>query len=458
VTQAATNILMVEGTVDSAEEVDPILLLLQNFVPQGRVINALRVGGVMQVQLDVTVASINRDKARELGFNFQNGQRPWYMGGQIGSIMAPPQVSTPTGAFLPGAGGSSTTPLTDRSTMFFGIAMPDDSFYGYLRALQENRCFKVLANPSLVTLSGRPARFQVGGEQPYPVPYGVGQTPQISFKPFGTTLVFTPLVLGQGKIRLDLQPTVSRLDPTNSVSLAGTTVPGIVTQEIKATVEMESGQTLVLGGLLESQITAQIEKVPVLGDVPFAGALFRRVQHVEQEKELMILATPHLVSPLEPQQFPERLPGDETRSPKDCELYLHGRPEVATGPCDVPTGLRSQLGAPPQGEPEPYPTWPPRNPGGPAPVGPRPEPDATPGPNLVPPPVDLSATSRLQRPTHATAGYSAPAESVGRGPQDSVAPLRRLPDAHLPPRLIGGPVRDGSPAQVVFPTYRQESP
>lgn len=361
-TQVADNILMVEGTVDSAEEVDPILLLLRNFVqpPRGQVINGLRVGGVMQVQLDVVVASVNRDKARELGFNFQTSDTPWYLGNQVGSVMAPPAIRTPAAAMLPAAGGASLTPLGDQASMFFGVATDNSQFYGYLRALQENKCFKVLANPSLMTLSGRPARFLVGGRQPYPVPAGVGQTPGVQWERFGTELVFTPLVLGQGKIRLDLRPQVSRLDPTNSVNLAGTTVPSFVTQEVRATVELQSGQTVVLGGLLESQMTAQVSKVPFLGDLPVAGPLFRRVSHREEEKELLILATPHLVGPLEPEQYPRELPGDETRSPTDKELYWHGRPEVPVDNCDQLQGPRVHVGIPSPDRTSPIPTWEPK--------------------------------------------------------------------------------------------------
>ena len=364
VTQAAENILMVEGTVDSAAEVEPILLLLRNFLspsPRGQVINVLRVGGAMQVQLDVTVASINRDKARKLGFDFQQGNQPWFIGNQVGNLMAPPQIKTPDGVLLPAAGGANAAALTEKPTLFFGVASGTQQFYGYLQALQDNKCLKVLANPSLVTLSGRPARFIVGGLQPYPVPTNIGQTPGVNFQRYGTELVFTPLVLGQGKIRLDLAPKVSRLDPNNSVTLAGSTVPGFLAQEILATVEMESGQTLVLAGLLESQAAARVQQVPWLGRLPLVGALFRNVEHVEEERELMILATPRLVGPLEPHQYPTRLPGDERRSPTDRELYLHGHPEIPLGECDPPRGLRrAQLDASTQPLIEPYPSWPPR--------------------------------------------------------------------------------------------------
>lgn len=424
-TQVADNILMVEGTVDSAEEVDPILLLLRNFVqpPRGQVINGLRVAGVMQVQLDVVVASVNRDKARELGFNFQQGDSPWYLGNQVGSIMASPLIRTPAGAMLPAAGGASAAPLSESASMFFGVATDNNQFYGYLQALQQNQCFKVLANPSLVTLSGRPARFLVGGRQPYPVPAGVGQTPGVQWERFGTELVFTPLVLGQGRIRLDLRPQVSRLDPTNSVNLAGTTVPSFVTQEVRATVELQSGQTVVLGGLLESQMTAQISKVPFLGDLPIAGALFRTVAHKEEEKELLILATPHLVGPLEPEQYPSDLPGDETRSPTNKELYWHGQGEVEVGECDPVLGARPQVGLPTPDRNAPFPVWEPK------PIPAQTTPDPKP-----------EAESRRRGPVTAPSAYSVPASPT--------------PFAAAPP---AGPAYDAVPASYTASPPRQRA-
>jgi len=362
--QVADKILLVEGELDSVTEVEPILTLLRNLVSAdgGTVINGLRIAGVMQVQLDVVIASIARSKARQLGFNFQQGNPPWYAGSQVGGMIQPPAIA-PTGgagALLPTAGGPNSPVMSGASTLFFGVAHDKESFYGYLEALQREGCFKVLANPSLVTLNGQQAQFLVGGEQPYPVPASLGQPPGIEFKNFGTELTFMPVVLGQGKLRLDVSPKVSRLDETNAVLFATTSVPRIVKQEMRVTVEMESGQTLILGGLLENQITATVQRVPLMGSLPVIGSLFRRIKHEETEQELLIMATPRLVSPYESHQRPARWPGDESRVPGDWEVYGRGQIEVPMTPCDIPRGIRSMIDAPPQAETHTEPMWAPQ--------------------------------------------------------------------------------------------------
>ncbi len=145
-------------------------------------------------------------------------------------------------------------------------------------------------------------------------------------------------MLGNGKIHLEVEPEVSNLDPANGTSIGGTIVPGRDTQRVHTTVELETGQTFAIGGLVQRKIGGSTNKIPLLGDLPFIGAAFRSVTYNEEEDELLILVTPHLVDPLACNQLPQFRPGEETRSPDDFELFLEGILEAPRGPREVCAG------------------------------------------------------------------------------------------------------------------------
>src|SRR5262249_53913336 len=161
---------------------------------------------------------------------------------------------------------------------------------------------------------GRPASFLSGGEQAIPVPAGLGQV-GVQFEEFGTRVNLLPIVLGNGKIHLEIEPEVSNLDAAAGTTIQGTIVPGRVVNRITTTVELEPGQTFVLGGLIQHDVVANAQKVPVVGDLPFLGTLFSTKSYLETERELLILVTPHLVDALDCSQVPKLFPGQETRSP-----------------------------------------------------------------------------------------------------------------------------------------------
>jgi pilus assembly protein CpaC len=181
-----------------------------------------------------------------------------------------------------------------------------------------------------VTVSGRPASFLSGGEQAVPVPAGLGQV-GVQFEEFGTRLNFLPIVMGDGRIHLEVEPEVSSLNQAFGTSIQGTVVPGRTTQRVHTTVDIEPGQTLVIGGLIQHDVNGTSQKFPVLGDLPYIGAAFRAMSYTEDESELLVLVTPHLVDPMSCDQLPHFLPGQETRSPDDCELFLEGILEAPRG-------------------------------------------------------------------------------------------------------------------------------
>jgi pilus assembly protein CpaC len=204
-------------------------------------------------------------------------------------------------------------------------------FLGYLEALRQEGVAKFLAQPRLVTKSGRPASFLVGGEQAVPVPAGLGQI-GVQFEEFGTRLNFLPIVLGNGKIHLEVEPEISALNAANGVQISGTVVPGRDTQRINTTVELETGQTFVIGGLIQHVVQSSTRKTPVLGDLPFLGAFFSVKIDNETEQEVVILVTPYLVDGQSCDQVAKVLPGQETRTPDDFELFLEGILEAPRGP------------------------------------------------------------------------------------------------------------------------------
>jgi pilus assembly protein CpaC len=322
---AANNTVVLNGTVPRAEDVEVVLRIAQSVVlGPDRIINHLRVEGVQQVQLCVVVAAVNRSLERQFGFSFiEQGNHQF------------------TSNVFPGGGSITSNLLTSAAAVtgnvagnpnaIFGIINGHEGFLGVLQALRTEGLAKVLAEPRLVTLSGKPASFLSGGEQAVPVPAGLGQV-GVQFEEFGTRLNFLPIVLGDGRIYLEVEPEFSTLNAANGTSISGVTVPGRTTQRVHTAVEIEPGQTLAIGGLIQNQVNATAQKFPVLGDLPYFGAAFSTKQFTETEEELIVLVTPHLVDPMSCDQLPKYLPGLETRSPDDCELFLEGILEAPRGP------------------------------------------------------------------------------------------------------------------------------
>jgi pilus assembly protein CpaC len=190
-----------------------------------------------------------------------------------------------------------------------------------------------LSDPTLTTVSGRAASFIVGGEFPILVPQSLG-TVSIQYKEFGTQLDFIPIVMGNGNIRLEVRPRVSEIDETRSITINGTTVPGLRVRQVDTGVEMRPGQTLALAGLVQTRIEGRVRGIPWLSELPYLGAPFRTTRQKEEEIELVILVTPELAAGLDPCEVPQCLPGMHTDIPNDCEQFWKGYIEVPSkGPC-----------------------------------------------------------------------------------------------------------------------------
>ncbi len=192
----------------------------------------------------------------------------------------------------------------------------------FIDALREDGLVKILAKPTLVTLSGQEASFLAGGEFPIPVPQRE-DTITIEFRTFGVGLSFTPTVLSDRQISLRVAPEVSELDFANAVSFSGFVVPALTTRRVSTVVELADGQSFAIAGLLDESVRESISRFPVLGDIPILGALFRSVSFQKSETELVIIVTPHLVKPVDVAQQP--LPTDAFIEPNDVEFLLLGK-------------------------------------------------------------------------------------------------------------------------------------
>jgi pilus assembly protein CpaC len=322
------NTVILSGTVTRAEDVAVIRGLVQSV--GFKYIDAVRVGGVQQVQLDVIIVQVNRTDLRALTFNFLTSSRNGYWGSTIGDATAFGGIpaSAGTSSALSGTVGSATNLLG-------GFVHNTWGFQNVLEALRTNGLAKLLAEPRLVTLSGRPANFLVGGQQAIPQTGQFGGT-GVTFAPFGTTLSFVPIVLGNGRIYLEVSPSVSSLDQAAGLTnFNGTNVPGRAINSVYTSVELESGQTFVISGLIQHTVSATVSRVPVVGDLPWLGTFFRTISYQDQEQEVLVIVTPWLVDAESCNQRPNMLPGEETRRPDDFELFLEGIIEAPRGPRQV---------------------------------------------------------------------------------------------------------------------------
>ena len=325
--------LVLTGFIDRPDYVTPIVELAQDYSP--KVINNISVGGVQQVLLKVKVFEISRSKLRRLGHDgtFLQGSGGFFTTGVSGLI-----ANTTNSA--PGALQSIID--TGGQTVEFGIVNGGNQFFGLLDALQQNSLAKILAEPNIVAVSGRPAQFNEGGEIPIVVPQSLG-TASIEFKKFGTQVDFLPIVLGNGNIRLEVRPRISELDSSNSVTLQNVQIPALTVREVDTAIEMKAGQTFALAGLIQRRTQSVNRGLPYLSDIPVLGVPFRKVEEEVNEIELLILVTPEFVDAMDPHEVPRCYPGSGTMSPDNSELYCGGHIEVPNrcngcSPCGcVPT-------------------------------------------------------------------------------------------------------------------------
>lgn len=324
--------VVLSGFVDRPDAVSRIVAMAEDYYP--RVINNITVGGVQQVSLKVKVYEVSRTKLRTMGFDFAAFSGNDFFVSSVSGIIS--SVSQESG----------TIATNGASTATFGVIGNNSSFNGFVEALRQNNLAKLLSEPTLTSISGRPASFLSGGEVPIQVSSGLGTT-SIEFKEFGTRVDFVPIVLGNGNIRLEVRPLVSEVDA--SLGVDGT--PGFRTRWVDTSVEMKAGQTFALAGLIQEKIETENRGLPYLADIPWAGAAFRRTIDRRNEVELLIIVTPELVAPLDPHEEPCAKPGTSSTRVNDEELYWRGYMEVPNCGPECETGLLGpHSGTPLEGE------------------------------------------------------------------------------------------------------------
>ncbi|HEY3964128.1 MAG TPA: pilus assembly protein N-terminal domain-containing protein [Planctomycetaceae bacterium] len=315
------------GWVDEAGQATKIVELAEMHF--AKVLNYLQVSGVQTVMLRVRMMEAQREKIRALGFNFLQLRQHNYVGSLPGQLVPfsnqtpATNLANPFGGFV---GPVSSAVVPTGATAVFGTVSNDNAFQGFIEALKTENLLTILAEPNLTTTNGRPANFLDGGQFPIPIPQGLG-TVSVQYKSFGVQLEFVPTILSSGRLRMQVCPEVSEKDLSNTVTVQGITVPSLTTRRVNTEVEMNFGETLIIGGLISNRVQSTTTKIPFLGELPWIGAAFRRVAHDESETELIVLVTPELASPTDESQLPDG-PGRSTVSPTDRELFWNGYVEV----------------------------------------------------------------------------------------------------------------------------------
>ena len=315
--RAANQSIVLYGTVGSPAALQKTLALAESYAPT-KVVNMLGVEGTQQVMLSVRFVEMERSTAKNLNLNVNRSNlNPSSGASRSGDA---PYVSVFTGDTNVKNGGLLLNSFGAVSALYNG------NLEVLLDALETKGLVKTLAEPNLVAMSGDTASFLAGGEFPIPVAQTNatstnGPTITVEFKPFGIALAFTPTLLQDGLINLVVNPEVSSIDPTVSFDLGAIKIPGIKVRRAHTTVELRDGESFTVAGLLSDTYQSQIRQFPFVGDVPVLGALFRSNGYQRDETELVIVVTPHLVTP---RRGTIAGPGDGFVPPSDFELFLFG--------------------------------------------------------------------------------------------------------------------------------------
>lgn len=388
------QLAVLNGTIaspaDSAQAERLVLTLLNpgvstsdpNALLKIGVVNRLKLATPLQVNLQVRIAEVSRSFVKNIGVNLtsRDSSGGFLFGvaqGRQGTITTVPGTPTNTGPVdvngarpgstlfgFPSKGATGTT--LNLAGRLLGLEL-----LGALDLGERIGQVTTLANPNLTALSGETGSFLAGGEIPIPIAQGLGAV-SVEYKQYGVSLAYTPTVLSDGRISLRVRPEVSQLSAAGSVQLNGTTIPALSTRRAETTVELGSGQSMMIGGLLSNSHDNSIEKAPGLGDLPILGSLFRSNGFSRNETELVIVITPYLVKPVDSQSR-IALPTDAYSAPGDVERVLVGQlqGQRRPDPRPVPTMAPQPAARPSIGLTAPVPVTPAAETGDPVPPAPR---------------------------------------------------------------------------------------
>jgi pilus assembly protein CpaC len=328
--QAQSKGLLLSGFVGSASDAAQAASIAKGYIGENQFVeNQLTVQSPIQVSLEVRIAQVSRQVVQNLGVN-------WGALGNIGRIgTLAPALSLATG--IPGVGAGALPPALGTGA---GVG-----FNGIIDALAQDNLARILAEPTLTVMSGQPASFLVGGEFPIPVG-GTNGSVTVAFKNFGVQLAFVPTVFSDGRINVHVAPEVSNTSNANSVSLAvggsAFVIPSLVVSRAETTVELGSGQSFAIAGLLQDTIAHNPQSIPLLGDIPIIGPIFRDDRFNRQQTELVILVTPYIVRPVD-NRAALHSPDENYTPPSNIERLLFMR-QVGDSPVRVPVRIPGHAG------------------------------------------------------------------------------------------------------------------
>jgi pilus assembly protein CpaC len=289
--ETSKDVVMLSGHISSAAVADKILEVVKNATP--KVTSLMEVPPALhgQILLQVKFADVNRSKLSQFGINLLSLPGSKNIGTLSTQQFSPPQLSS--GNSGPGSGIG----LSDLMNIF--IFRPDINFAATIKALQNENVLEILAEPNLMTMSGKEASFLAGGEFPFPVLQSTGTggaaAITIQFKEFGIRLNFTPTMMPDGIIHLKVKPEVSSLDFSNGLVIQGFNIPALATNRVESEMDLRDGQSFAIAGLLDNRVTELLEKIPGIGDIPILGKLFQSRSVTKSKNELLIVVTPRLV-------------------------------------------------------------------------------------------------------------------------------------------------------------------
>lgn len=360
--ESAPGSMMVKGSVPDAETAEAIARTVQPYLGEKeQLINRVAVSSPTQVYLQVRVAEVSKAITQKLGVNWSviatpgrfttgliNGRAFQSITGSSLSAVADTVTATiaasvaqSLGGALSGTAGAGYNGSSSRSSQsswgtatsytadpdggysfLGGYSKNGNSFQAMIDVLDREGLVSILAEPNLTAVSGQTASFLAGGEFPVPVKQDK-DTMSVEFKPFGVALDFTPTVLSDDRISIKVRPEISEIDPNSSIVMDGLTIPGLSVRRVETTVEMASGQSFAIGGLLQNNVRDVLSKVPGLGSLPILGKLFSSSEYQNNKTELVVIVTPYLVRPTGPDQL--TTPLASMRANTDIEYVLQER-------------------------------------------------------------------------------------------------------------------------------------
>jgi pilus assembly protein CpaC len=303
--ETSGSVVMLSGKISSAEVADKILEVVKNSTPKVTSLMQVPAPATIQISLQVQFAQVNRVAMQQLGVNILHqfgSNMPFSLGTQQ---FAPPGIGTTQSVT---SNGSTTTTTTGTNNFLLSdllnvaIFRPDINLAVFIKALQEDNVLEILAEPNLLTESGKEASFLAGGQFPYPVlqsvTAGTAGAITIQFKEFGVRLNFVPTVRPDGMIHMKVEPEVSALDFTNALQIQGFLIPALATNRVMSEMDLRDGQSFAVAGLIDNRVIEQFEKIPFIGDIPVLGKLFQSRNLNKSKNELLVVVTPRIVQPI----------------------------------------------------------------------------------------------------------------------------------------------------------------